>query len=129
MDKLINFNDIKLCNIELAKGWEVKKNIFYDVELISINEKVLIKDLFIGMKPADYWFLFEDELLLIYNQNFDLYIDLGWYPPLDPNGKFFLKLIQAKDWEPLYEFSSRNKDEIVDKLNEIMADVSSGKIK
>lgn len=44
-------------------------------------------------------------------------IDLGWYPENNSTGTFHLIVIQDGNWEtPLEQINSRNKDEIVNKI-------------
>lgn len=47
----------------------------------------------------------------------ELAVDLGWYPDGEPDGKFRLQAVLNSDWnDPLLDYSSRNKDEIVQTL-------------
>lgn len=107
---------IKLQPLRIPPGWNFMFNKFQDLE----PETVLEQD--------DIWsFYFVQDIMYLYserkrkvNKQFEeqtIGIDLGWYPDSDPNGNFFLLAVLNGNWEtPLLEFSSRNKCEIVEKL-------------
>lgn len=105
-------------------GWKVLHNEFYSVDLA---EKIYPE----GSEDMPSWSLFSSTLLQLVYDKKNLLIDLGWLPESDPEGSFCLTLLRADDeqWEnPLTEFSSRDKDIIVEKLNEVMRAVSKGEI-
>jgi hypothetical protein len=44
----------------------------------------------------------EDLLQIQYDNN--IVVDVGWYPELDPSGKFIIYIIKDSDWDsPLYK--------------------------
>ncbi|WP_036940652.1 hypothetical protein [Pseudobacteroides cellulosolvens] len=50
-------------------------------------------------------------------------IDLGWYPDGDPDGNYGLSLAIVREdnsWDILKEFSSKNRFEIRDKIEQWM---------
>lgn len=48
-------------------------------------------------------------------------VDVGWYPGCDPSGSYQLLLLKGQDWDnPLLEFSTRDKDELVAKLESVL---------
>jgi hypothetical protein len=65
----------------------------------------------------DFWSIFNEDLLQLKNNKFDLTIDLGWCPDGDPNGKYILYFIIHGNWRnPLEVFESRSTKDIVDKI-------------
>jgi hypothetical protein len=93
-------NDVLSCDI--SPGVVTFKNFDYD------ENKSLLEQLNI---------LQEDMIQIDF---FDRYIlDIGWYPSWDKNGCFKLLVIEGEDWnEPLLALSSKNIDELKDKLKE-----------
>lgn len=102
--------------LRIPGGWTVIYNKFEDIEPETLE-------------PDDEKWLSafnEDILLMNYKlvrrrnkqtEEQEIAVDLGWYPDGDPNGKFRLQAILNKDWnDPLLDFSSRSKDEIVKTL-------------
>ena len=80
-------------------------------------------------EDRDWLFLFMQDILYLYtdvkrkrNHQIEkqrLGIDLGWYPDGDPAGCFCLRAVLNGNWEqPLLEFSSRSKKEVVEKLEQ-----------
>ena len=106
----------RLQPLRIPVGWTVGLNKFEDIDPETL--------------PADdeAWLSsFTEDILQIYSklgrrrndelEKQELIIDLGWYPEGDPDGEFTLRAIMDRDWyEPLLEFSSRSKDEIVKTL-------------
>lgn len=103
--------------LRIPGGWTVVFNEFTDIEPMEIpaeNEEMWLYN-------------FSEDLLylsaeMVHKRNGQtkvqkLGIDLGWYPEGNPDGNFRLQAILDENWEnPLLEFSSRNKDEIVQTL-------------
>lgn len=103
--------------LRIPGGWTVVFNEFTDIEPMEIpaeNEEMWLYNfsedlLYISTEMTRKW----DKQ----TQKQTLGIDLGWYPEGDPNGSFKLQAILDDNWEnPLLEFSSRSKDEIVQTL-------------
>lgn len=99
--------------LRIPTGWNVVWNRLEDVEPETLSED-------------DYgWIDFSQDMLLLSRiikrkkREEKTEIDLGWYPDCDPDGKFCLRVICNGDWEhPFFEFSSRSKAEIVEKMEE-----------
>ncbi|MBA2943747.1 hypothetical protein HZF08_36345 [Paenibacillus sp. CGMCC 1.16610] len=88
--------------IRLLGGWMVEFNNFYECEPDNCD---------------DFAAYFVEGLLQITNNEYNLVLDLGWYPNSDKNGTYELFLIKDYNWEnPLEYFQSRNTKEIVDKI-------------
>ncbi len=105
-------------------GWQVLYNEFYSIEP---TEEITPE----GSNIMPSWSLFSSTLLQLLHDKKQILIDMGWGPESDPEGAFHIIMVRTDDqyWEhPLVEFSSRNKDEIVAKLNELMLAVSNGEI-
>jgi hypothetical protein len=110
----------------VSYGWQVEYNIFYDVEpfekLASLGNSNLLS-----------WSLFKGTLLILKNERYGFMVNLGWHPQIDPEGFFSITLLEVVGdnnvRNPMIEFKSRSKAEIVSKLEEILQDVTLGKIK
>ncbi|WP_010298748.1 hypothetical protein [Candidatus Odyssella thessalonicensis] len=105
-------------------GWQILYNEFY-----SISPEDDINPEGSSLMPS--WSLFSSTLLHMLHKENKVIIDLGWGPESDPEGAFYITMVRTDDkrWEhPLVKFSSRSKDEIVNKLNELMLAVSNGEI-
>lgn len=102
--------------LRIPGGWTMVYNKFRDIDPQTLS-------------PEDEKWLSafnEDILLLNYKlvrkrnkqtEEQEIAVDLGWYPDGEPDGKFRLQAIMNKDWnDPLLDYSSRNKDEIVKTL-------------
>ncbi|HBE18110.1 MAG TPA: hypothetical protein DEG17_08440 [Cyanobacteria bacterium UBA11149] len=114
--------DILLQSLRIPTGWTVDWNQFYDVEP---DADFLIE----GLPNGDVWELFLQDLLQLKYSSSNLILDLSWIPEADPNGTYQLELILNEDWvNPLITFQSRNKNEIVNKINRLLLEVVSGKI-
>ncbi|WP_013321363.1 hypothetical protein [Gloeothece verrucosa] len=109
-----NFREIQLQQLQIPTGWNVVCHQFYDVEPDSSIFNIQVK----GLLNENIWELFIEDLLQLQNSQYNLILDLGWYPEGDPNGCYKLILIQHQDWEaPLATYQSKKKDEIVNKIN------------
>ena len=104
---MVNF---KLQWLRIPSGWEVIINSFLDVDVTQYNSE------------DDIWLGFTEDILHIRSAlKRNIAIDLGWYPENDVSGTFRLIVIKNWNWiEPIEEFKSRNKDEIVDKIEEFL---------
>ena len=107
----IKFEDIPLQPLRISKGWAVGYNEFTEIEPYS-DIKV------IGLPDEDVWELFLQDLLQLKHEAYGILIDLGWTPEADPEGSYLLRVLKNEDWRnPLYYYESKNKDDIVDKIN------------
>ena len=109
-------NEIQLQSLKIPGGWEMVINKFLDVDVTEYDADDLI------------WIDFTQDILYIKRnttkkeERFGL--DLGWYPDNDPEGEFCLNVIKDDDFiNPIETFSSRNKDEIVKKIEEYLVEL------
>ena len=105
---MVNF---KLQRLRIPSGWEVIINSFLDVDVTQYSSDDTI------------WRGFTENILHIRStlKKKDIAIDLGQYPENDVSGAFHLMVIKNNNWkEPVEEINSRNKDEIVDKIEEFL---------
>lgn len=106
---------IKLQPLRIPTGWEMSYNKFWEIEPNELKE------------DDDSWMHFTQDILQMkYTfKKINLIIDLGWYPETEVDGTFRLELIKNKDWEnPIKTFESRSKKQIVEKVEEIICDIS-----
>ena len=101
----------KLQPLRIQTGWKVTFNSF-----IELDPQELIDD------DDENWWEFNEDLLQLENSDKNLILDLGWYGERNLNSGFFkINLIQNFNWEkPLVEFISKEKNEIIDKIEECM---------
>lgn len=88
--------------LRISSGWTIELNNFCECDPDNCDNfcKYLIED-----------------LLQLAHKRFNLVIDLGWYPDLDPNGCFHLVLIKDFKWEnPLEIFESRKPKDVIEKI-------------
>ena len=109
-------NEIQLQSLKIPGGWEMVINKFLDVDVTEYDADDLI------------WIDFTQDILYIKRnttkkeERFGL--DLGWYPDNDPEGEFCLNVIKDDDFiNPIETFLSRNKDEIVKKIEEYLVEL------
>ena len=102
--------------LRIPGGWTVIYNKFENIDpetLAAEDEKWLSA--------------FNEDILLLnyklvrernkHTKEQEIAVDLGWYPDGEPGGKFRLQAVLNRDWnDPLFDFSSRNKDEITQTL-------------
>lgn len=113
--------------LRIPSGWIVGFNEFFDVE--PVFEKYL----------DDQSWDFSEDLLQLSNEYRKIIIDLGWYPSHDPAGQFRLMAVKwfAEDEEPevdpwrqpLKEFETRSKREVVQKIEEWLEEIGKHGIK
>ena len=129
--------------LEIAGGWSIKWNHFYDVCAI---EQYKLKGVLL--------YPFHEDMLLIESKDYRLSCDLGWYPEGNPEGKYRLNVLpwskpkqlhptpkqslsrnfQGSDliyelqdksevlWRsPILEFVTQDRFEIATKLNETLS--------
>ena len=107
----IKFEDIPLQPLRIPIGWTVAYNEFTEIEPYS-DIKV------VGLPDEDVWELFLQDLLQLKHKRHNVLIDLGWTPEADPNGSYDLTVLKNQDWDnPLFHYESKNKDDVVDKIN------------
>ncbi len=106
----------------IPSGWTIMINKLEDIEPEELSPEDKI-----------WLYAYTEDILYMYtnmsrkkNKELEtqtLVIDLGWYPDSDPKGTFRLLAILNDNWEnPLLEFSSRKKKEVVKKLERWLFD-------
>lgn len=116
---MLDIKNIKLQQLRIPKGWQIIKNIFFDV---NPTKELKIK----GLPDNDGWVLFEQELLFAIDEKSEWIIDMGWITEYDPEGEFSLSLVK-KDYrisDPIIICQTKNKDEIVEAINKTMLKIS-----
>ena len=114
----IKFEDIPLQPLRISKGWTVDYNEFTEIEPYS-DIKVE------GLPDEDVWELFLQDLLQLKHEAYGIIIDLGWTPEADPDGSYKLTVIENQDWHnPLFIYRSKNKDDIVEKINHWLSKIT-----
>lgn len=116
---MLDIKNIKLQQLRIPKGWQIIKNIFFDV---NPTKELKIK----GLSDDDGWILFEQELLFAIDEKSEWIIDMGWITEYDPEGEFSLSLVK-KDYrisDPIIICQTKNKDEIVEAINKTMLKIS-----
>ena len=106
----------------IPSGWTIMINKLEDIEPEELSPEDKI-----------WLYAYTEDILYMYtnmsrkkNKELEtqtLVIDLGWSPDSDPKGTFRLLAILNDNWEnPLLEFSSRKKKEVVKKLERWLFD-------
>lgn len=103
----------KLQSLRIPPGWEMVINKFLEIDVEQYSS------------DSDIWLDFTQDIMYIKRKSKrkdkNIAIDLGWYPDNDPKGSFHLLVIKDDNWEePIEEFDSRNKEEIVNKIEEFL---------
>jgi hypothetical protein len=118
---MLSKQDISMQTLRVPAGWKICKNIFYDVQP---DPELKIE----GMTNDEVWFLFEQELLFAEFENPRWILDMGWTPDCDPSGEFHLRLVKEdyRTNEPIAICKTKDKNEIVEAINQTMARISRG---
>ena len=79
---------------------------------IHLNNGIIIYDEFNidpNRPPKDQIMELQEDLLQIQYEN-NVVVDVGWYPELDPSGKFIVNIIKDSDWShPIYKKAVKSK--------------------
>lgn len=105
---------IHLQSLRIPADWRVEYMHLYDISPEVPEEEFA-------------WEFFQDTMLVFRHKQLNVYLDLGWGPGERSYGRFYLTLLKNDDryWKhPLFEYSSRNKDRIVSKIEHVIASVS-----
>lgn len=106
----------KLQPLRIPSGWEVSYN-----TLIELDPSTL------SVEDEEKWGKFTEDLLQITHSRYHLLLDVGWYPEGDPEGCYGLELIKDFDWgNPLVDFETKQKDELVKKIELLLWQAGSG---
>ena len=107
-------------HLEISKNWKVVRNVFFDINPIG-NESEEVK--------YDYIYCQED---LLYLTKGNYHLDLGWYGNDDLANErtgYCIHLYRGNDWnngELLEKHRSKDKQVIVEKINELIKSVDKG---
>jgi len=116
----------QLVPLRVPSGWMIDYNAFLDLDP---NE-------FIDNEYEFRWEYSED-ILQFSNKIRSRVLDLGWYPDHNPDGMFNIKLVelvednesQSDKWfQPIFILRTRNRNEIIEKLEWIMQEVAEGRL-
>jgi hypothetical protein len=119
--KSICLDDLTYQPLRVPAGWTMSYSSFYEVDPGS---EVHVK----GLPEGSAWALFNQDMLQMSNAHYDVVLDMGWVPDQDPNGSFVVQVIRGTDWDnPLAEFESRSRPDVVQWIESILRDVSAGK--
>lgn len=118
---------LKLQRLVIPSGWEVTKNRFFEIDPIK------------EPRESDRWQYFGREMLEVQYVTKSrltkrqikageqpvitsvLSVCIGWYPEGDPKGAFGINVVKTDErWEEIESFWSRNKDEVVEKIEEFL---------
>jgi len=120
--KTIKLKDVPLQSLEIPTGWTVTWNQFYDIEP---NSNIYLD----GLPDGDVWELFLQDLLQLKHFNKNIILDLGWTPEANPEGSYLLQVIADEDWStPIVVYKSKNKSEVVGKIDDLLLKIASGDI-
>ena len=120
--KTIKLKDGPLQSLKIPTGWTVTWNQFYDIEP---NSNIYLD----GLPDGDVWELFLQDLLQLKHFNKNIILDLGWTPEANPEGSYLLQVIADEDWStPIVVYKSKNKSEVVGKIDDLLLKIASGDI-
>ncbi|RCW40297.1 hypothetical protein [Paenibacillus prosopidis] len=110
----------KLVPLRIPPGWMVNFNQFTEA-----NPDAFKND------DYEYKWEFNEDILQFDHIKNNRTVDLGWYPEFNPKGKYKIVLINSSDpdWQnPIYKFLSRDINEIIEKIEYVLEEVSNGRI-
>ncbi|KRF10272.1 hypothetical protein ASG89_01700 [Paenibacillus sp. Soil766] len=104
----------KLVPLRIPSRWMISLNNFHEISTDEFTD-----DTYENVLELD------EDILQIVSQDHKRIVDLGWYPSLNPNGQYKVKLVELVDeerqpekWDsPLFTFSSRSVSVIKDKID------------
>jgi hypothetical protein len=103
-------NTLTLQKLKVPDGWIITYNNFFDIDPLKINNSTDI-----------LWNIFTEDLLQIKNEHKNIILDLGWYPEMNQNGNYCIKLIKDYNWEkPLININNNSKYIIVKIIEKIL---------
>lgn len=77
---------------------------------------------------TEEWFNFTKDLLQMKHTQYNILLDVGWYPESKPDGVYGLELIKNHDWNnPIVSFDTRNKKQLIEKIEYLLWEVGSGR--
>ncbi|MEK8129436.1 hypothetical protein WMW72_16130 [Paenibacillus filicis] len=105
----------KLLPLRIPSSWEISYNSLVELDPSHLKDE------------EEKWRNFTEDLLQIKHIKYNILLDVGWYPESDPNGSYGLELIKNHDWRnPLVSFDTKNRDELVEKIEFLLWQVGEG---
>lgn len=104
--------------LTIPAGWKVTWNTFCHVSL----EEALQREGNAGALNS----YFTEDLLLLQRLNKELSLDVGWYPDMDLSGQYEFSVHKQGEEEPVFEYASRSSQEIVERVNDLLANYAEG---
>lgn len=101
----------KLQALRIPPGWEVILNKFMEIDVTNFPV------------DSEIWIDFTQDITYLKKKGreYDIGIDLGWYPDTDPLGAFHIKVIVNENWEnPMLEYVTRKNQEAVDIIEKLL---------
>lgn len=116
----------KLQALRIPAGWSVEFNNFVDIN--PLDEEIILTGKYV--KDRNGWNLFDQSLLFLFHRRAKLKLDVGWVPSYSPAGRFVVQLVGEDGWsQPLYSYESKDKNEVVKAIEELLVRVNSGDFK
>lgn len=98
---------MKLQPLAIPSLCRVYINQFLELDPIKLN------------KNSREWLYFTKDILHVENVEGNITINLGWYPDMDPNGEFYLRVLKNNNWDnPILSIKTRDKNMILEKIEE-----------
>lgn len=118
----------KLIPIRIPPNWAISTNTFFDDEPI-VKDGVITN--YLSFKED---VLFIEECRRNVAGNFEIdstghFLDLGWYPDSDPNGRYTLKFCKGDRNNELFKYSSSDKRQITKAIELCLESTSNELIK
>jgi hypothetical protein len=109
IEPIINTQVIQSLNI--PKGWKITYNNFFDIDPLKIDSSDDI-----------LWENFSRDLLQIRKEGKIIILNLAWYPEMDPNGCFHLRLTDFWEDDPLIlaDIKTKSKSEIIKNIEKLL---------
>jgi hypothetical protein len=111
---------IPLQPLRIPAGWQVA----YNNGLFEIDP---LAELFPDESP---WWIFKEDMLQMYNEQFNRMLDLGWYPEGDLVAGSYGLVVYEGDFRGrlLYEFRTRDRLELVVEIERLMSEICQDKM-
>jgi hypothetical protein len=107
--KNIEMKKYNLQPLNIPANWIITYNNFFDIDPLKLKHNDILWDNFI------------EDLLQLKNEHKNILLDLGWYPEMNPNGNYCMKLIQDNNWEePLMNINNKDKNKIIKIIENIL---------
>ncbi len=116
IERSMVINMSKLQPLRIPAGWEVVFNKFLEVDIEDCSV------------DNENWLDFTEDITYLRRKNrkYNIGIDLGWYPDIDPQGAFHVKVILNENWEnPVMEYITRERKKVVETIEDLLLRYSS----